>query len=406
MLADQNWKDEFSLPVLYAGERRIPCQAEKDLGNVNLDWRKRVVFAAELPPGEMTRFDCRMEIVPAKPRPTLQPADGTYTVVTDELEVAVNCATGLLDRYAVHGVEMLHPGACQPLVLADDDDPWRMTSRRYDTVLGAFQLMSPAEGTAFSGVTEAQLESVRVIEEGEVRTVLEAVFAYGHSAICQRYLIPKHGTEVEIQLRVFWWEKSKMLKLALPTRFAGGTYYGQVAYGVEQLPADGNEVVAQQWVAVVAVDGGQSLSCINNGTYGSDFRDGVLRLSLLRSAGYAGHPIFDRPIMPQDRFSPRIDQGERCFTFRLNASPVVRASQKRSVAKPRRITSHRSSSPSAPPAQGKSRSRWCACMTTWCCSPPANRPKNRTILSSVSSSRRAPRAPSTWSSRSGSFAVG
>ena len=61
-----------------------------------------------------------------------------------------------------------------------------------------------------------------------------------------------------------------------------------------------------------------TLTCINHGVYGSDFAGGELRLSLLRSPGYAGHPIFDRPVMAQDRFSPRIDQGERCFAFWIN----------------------------------------------------------------------------------------
>ena len=50
-------------------------------------------------------------------------------------------------------------------------------------------------------------------------------------------------------------------------------------------------------------------------------------MSLLRSPGYAGHPIFDRPVMPQDRFSPRIDQGERCFTFWINGGPAAATCQ-------------------------------------------------------------------------------
>ncbi|MEA3338165.1 MAG: hypothetical protein U9R25_19940 [Chloroflexota bacterium] len=60
------------------------------------------------------------------------------------------------------------------------------------------------------------------------------------------------------------------------------------------------------------------MTCINDGTYGFDYASGELRLSLLRSAAYSGLPVFDRPILPQDRFSPRIDQGERLFTFWIN----------------------------------------------------------------------------------------
>ncbi|HQK96048.1 MAG TPA: glycosyl hydrolase-related protein, partial [Armatimonadota bacterium] len=44
--------------------------------------------------------------------------------------------------------------------------------------------------------------------------------------------------------------------------------------------------------------------------------------TLLHSPAYSGHPIFDRPIVPQDRFSPRIDQGERVFRFWINGGPA------------------------------------------------------------------------------------
>ena len=121
---------------------------------------------------------------------------------------------------------------------------------------------------------------------------------------------------------MLWNEKSRMLKLALPTPFLDGRYSGQVAFGVAELPADGREVVAQKWVGVWSADGQHALTCVNDGVYGSDFAGGELRLSLLRSPGYAGHPIFDRPVMAQDRFSPRIDQGERCFTFWINGGPA------------------------------------------------------------------------------------
>jgi len=45
-------------------------------------------------------------------------------------------------------------------------------------------------------------------------------------------------------------------------------------------------------------------------------------LTLLRSPAYSGHPIGDRPVVPQDRFLPRIDQGERVFRFWLAGGPA------------------------------------------------------------------------------------
>jgi alpha-mannosidase len=185
--------------------------------------------------------------------------------------------------------------------------------------MGAFELMSPQESAAFSGVEAEELPPVRVVEDGPVRTVVEAVFAYGNSAMQLRYLLPKEGTELGLDVRVQWAEKDKMLKLAVPTPMTDGRYVGQVAYGVGALPSEGDEAVSQKWSAVV--DGERALTCIDDGIYGSDFSDGELRLSLLRSPAYAGHPIGERPVVPQDRFTPRIDQGERRYRFWFNAGP-------------------------------------------------------------------------------------
>ena len=317
MLEDQNWKEEFSMPIVLQEGERLPSQTEKEHSNLNLDWRKRVVFEAELAPMSMNRFDCVIEVVAHKPAPMLQEQDGRFLFETDVLRVVVNTATGLIDEYAVNGRSVLKPGAFAPLVLADNADPWRMDVKAFSEVIGRFTLMDAVRGSQFSGVQDSSLPSVRVIEDGEVRTVIEAVLQYQHSSICITYRLPKRGTELEIQLRVYWNEKDTMLKLAIPTNLETGTYSGQTAYGIQELPDNGDECVAQRWVAVQAEQ--LALTCINNGIYGSDFNDGELRLSLLRGAGYCAHPIGDRPLTVQDRFLPRIDQGERNYTFWINA---------------------------------------------------------------------------------------
>ncbi len=321
-LADQNWDDTFTQVTATQAGVPLPTQVEKEAGNLNLDWRKRVVFAAMLAPSQMNRFDCRLSMLPEKPPVKLAPEKDFVHFEAPELEVDINVATGLIDRYRAEGVDVLAPGAFAALVVADSEDPWGMRGRRFDEVVGQFALMTPAESAAFSGVRVDELPAVRVIEDGDVRTVVEAVFAYERSAICVHYILPKRGTEIEVDLRVLWLEKDRMLKLAVPTSMTGGTYVGQVAYGVADLPGNGDEAVAQKWVAVVDAEADRALTCIDDGIYGSDFSEGTLRLTLLRSPAYSGHPILDRPVVPQDRFTPRIDQGERLYRFWINAGPV------------------------------------------------------------------------------------
>lgn len=320
-LADANWGDDFTLPVVYQGERRLPCQNEKEWGNINLDWRKHVVFHAELAPSQMSRFDCRLERVPERPKPGRPAENGRFTVANDRMEASVSAATGLLERYAVDGFDYVKPGAFKLLVVQDNEDPWETRYLSFRDVIGAFELMTAEEATRFAALTTETLEPVHIVEDGEVRTVIEAFFRYGDSFAVVQYKLPKQGAELEIDLRIHWAEKSKMLKLSIPTAFSDAAYCGQVAFGVQYFPTTGREVVAQKWTAAVSESADRAFTCINNGTHGSDCADGEIRLSLLRGAAYSAHPIGERPLVLQDRYIPRIDQGERTFRFWFQGGP-------------------------------------------------------------------------------------
>jgi alpha-mannosidase len=193
-----------------------------------------------------------------------------------------------------------------------------MRYTEFRDLAGKFSLLSPGKSAEISGIEGGSIAPVRVIEDGEVRTVVEATFGYNDSYLVQRYYLPRQGGWVDVETRVFWNEKDKMLKLSLPVRGASHRMVGQVAYGVQELPADGTEAVAQKWIGVV--DGEENALCvINNGTYACDFKDSELRLSLLRSPAYSALTDGKAEFLPQDRFSPRIDQGERLFRFRIMA---------------------------------------------------------------------------------------
>ena len=316
-LQDQNWKDEFTNIVAYHKGRALPTQVEKEASNLTLDWRKKVVFRATLAPSAMNRFDCKLHIILAKPVPEA----ARLTVKTADLDAAIDPHSGLLSRWKVQGHDFATAAIGTPLVIKDNEDPWGMSVHAFRTVSGSFTLLTPTAAARFAGVRAAELAPVRVIEDGPVRKVIEALFGYGLSRLQLRWLLPKNGSAIGLEVRVLWNEKDSMLKLSVPTGLAKSRLRGQVAYGVDDLPSDGNEVVAQQWVAVT--NERFAVTVVNNGTYGSDCLNGELRLSLLRSPAYSAHPINDRPLVPQDRLTPRIDQGERQFSFRLMAGPAT-----------------------------------------------------------------------------------
>lgn len=318
-LADFKSRDTFTNIELYRNGDPLPCQVERELSNHPLEWRKRVVFKAELAPSQLNRFDCRYKVLEKVPTPTLEKRDGGIHFKTQDLDVVVNTRTGLIDRYRVGGVDCVGKGAFQGIVMQDDSDSWGISRKGFKRVAGRFKLMSKRDGSAYSGLEDAVVDSVHVVEDGPVRMVVETVFAYGNSFICQHYKFPKTGTEIEVELRVNWNEKDRMLKLSVPTFKEDVEYMGQTAFGVDKLATNGDESVAQKWVAVVSGKEGMALTCIDNGVYGSDFSRNGLRLTLLRSPAYSALPIEVDQVLPQDRFSPRIDQGQRVFRFWFNA---------------------------------------------------------------------------------------
>lgn len=298
----------------------IPYQIEKEESNLSVDWRKLVVFEADLEPSSVNRFDCRLEVVSEKPyRENIDSSNGYFIIKTDYIVVKINRRTGLLDKYCVNGYDYIKDNTFLPLVITDDEDSWGAQAREFRDVAGSFILASGEESAVFSGVRKDILEPVRVIEDGRVRTVIEAILKYNLSYLCIHYIIPKKGTEIEINIRIYWNEKNRMLKLSVPVALKQPTCKGQTAFGINDLLSDGSECVSQKWSGVFSAFDSKALTLINSGTYGLDFKNGEMRISLIRSPGYAALQNPAKTTIPQDRFSHRIDQGERTFKFWLNA---------------------------------------------------------------------------------------
>ena len=157
-------------------------------------------------------------------------------------------------------------------------------------------------------------KKVRVIEDGEVRTVVEALFGYHHSYAVVRYIISETG-DLEVKLHMLWNEKQKLVKMNVPSVLKEAECMGEQAYGQELLNPELEENISQKYQ--VLYSGEKGILIVNNGVYGSSFcgEEGTLKITLLRSPSYCAHPIPGRTTMPQDRYMPYIDQGEHDFSF-------------------------------------------------------------------------------------------
>ena len=108
----------------------------------------------------------------------------------------------------------------------------------------------------------------------------------------------------------------------VPAAFGKTECIGEQAYGRETLKDGLEENVAQRYEALCQPDAdGLALAVLNNGVYGSSFdsTENALKITLLRSPSYTAHPLSGRITMPQDRYMPYIEQGERDFSFKFVA---------------------------------------------------------------------------------------
>lgn len=312
----------FLLPELMDDNNNIDFQLEKESCNIQTDQRKRIVFKAKLKASSMNRFNCVLNEVDILEKPFIFP-EKEFIFKNNDCEIQINKNTGLIDLYKVDGRDYLGGGAGKLLVIKDYADPWGMKVDSFRNILAEFVLMTSEESACFAAISDKKLEPVRVIENGKIRTVVEALFIYKHSSACIRYIIPKNGKEIEIQYRVYWMEKDKMLKLSFPVSFTANKCFGQVAYGVQEFDRKKDEMIGHKWLCLADEKNRNAFSVINDCTYGFDYSENELRISLLRSPAYAGHPVDDlTPIVQQDRFEQRIDQGERTFRFWLKAGDM------------------------------------------------------------------------------------
>lgn len=147
-----------------------------------------------------------------------------------------------------------------------------------------------------------------VTEQGNLRTVLSWRYRTAESEILQDMILYAHTGRIDFETHVNWQESHKLLKAAFYTdiRTTKATY--DIQFGHVERPTHWNnswdlakfEVCGHKWADISESDYGISL--LNNGKYGHSIKDGVMRLSLLRS-----------PKNPDTT----ADMGEHHFTYSL-----------------------------------------------------------------------------------------
>lgn len=318
MLADQNWNRSLhsAFKLFDRDGNKIPFQIVKEESNLNLDWRKRIVFVAELEPLALTRFSLYTELEPGEER--LQFDDRAVAVREDVVferdgrRIVIDGKSGLLKSFEVEGVEYLGGAAFKPIMYKDNEDPWAMGSKNWyglGTEPTDFELMDKPDGP-FEG-----LKPISIIEDGDVYFAVECFMKCRNTRLRIEYDVYKTMPYVDVRVDAFPGDINSMIKLAIPCAL-NGKYIGQTAYGAEELYKDGRERVAQRYVALKG-ENGKCLAILNRGTYGSSYKDKTVYQSIVRTTSYCAHPIDELAIVPSDRYIKKMELSERNFSFRL-----------------------------------------------------------------------------------------
>lgn len=310
VLQNQNWSEteESEISVYDANGSKLLSQVIKEESNVNLDWRKRIIFNATLAPLALNRFSVKIDFSPKEIKPNCD----LFLYEDKFKKVEIDPLTGLLKNFSVDGKEYLHDGFL-PVMFDDNADPWAMGEDQLDR-LGTNP--EPFLHCSKPGGVFENLKSAEMVEDGPILRAVETFFELYNSKVRIEYRIYKNKPFIDVNVDVFWQDIDKLLRLEIPVNI-DGKYIGQTAFGTDELFMNGKENVSQRFVAVK--NGQQCLAIINDCLYASKYENGKIYLSLIRGAAYCTHPIPDRELVPENRFIKRIDQCEHHYSFRIAA---------------------------------------------------------------------------------------
>ena len=166
------------------------------------------------------------------------------------------------------------------------------------------------------------VESIEISEKGPERVAVRVARRFGDSAVEQVISLRGGSNAIDIETKVDWHERQRLLKLAFPLDVHADRAASEIQFGHVYRPIHTNtswdsarfEICAHRWVHVG--EAGYGVAVANDATYGHDVtrssRSGrvatIVRLSLLRA-----------PLYPD----PEADQGEHTMRCSLAVGASV-----------------------------------------------------------------------------------
>jgi alpha-mannosidase len=293
------WKGTWRMRLFRADGREVASQEEQPESLLPFNnWRRRISFVDDLPGIGIARYYLTAFEIPAVRRPDKKgghvPSFKGHVPGSGALPSRLSCriapATGLVVSLRADGgkagKEILAGPLFEPLVVEDTADSWGTGRGGYRKTAGRFR---PAGAPS-------------VVERGPVRTITRSHFAYRRSRLMMDVVSYPSWPVLEFRFRVTWNEERRRLKLCVPAALAGASLFAEVPGGAIRRPADGEEHVHGRWAVIKGKVKGRpaAIGIASSGQHGLDFRDGELRLSVLRSSAYCHEKGFELGTGPLD----------------------------------------------------------------------------------------------------------
>ena len=263
-----------------------------------------MIFMADLPAlGYNTYWLTPLEVPTERPPfvPDV-PLAPRYTLENEWTKLAIDKDTGLIISLfdKINNCELIKTCGAQPLVMDETEyDTWGHGNDTYDDVIGEFETTS-----------------VKLIEDGPVRSTIRVSSQYGTSQLRQDFSLYKHSADIDTRLRVNWQEKHKILKLAFDVNVdePKGTY--SIPYGHIVRPANGKEEPGQMWMDISESDTastakGLAIAC--QARYSYSAKGTSMRLNIIRSPLFADHTA----TQARNEHFEHMDQGIHTMEYKL-----------------------------------------------------------------------------------------
>ena len=307
------------------------------------NWRVRLSVFLQLNPWEIARLDASFVNDRGKPYIVPKANREALSFKTRRFDLAINPRTGLIDHLSLpKGPSLVKKGALCPVLFDDLDhswtcgDPGKLKTFRVgaaapggDAPVATFRLATKDEAAALSPPAQDKWSErktttahpIRIIENGTLKTVVEALFVCDASAIVRQYHIGHPEGSLEIRDRVFYNHRDKMLKLMSHLNFEVSHSLSESLYSAqERQPTPCHEdQMNQRWAAVCGKQSGKAVffAIANTGSGAHSLTKTEWAVNVLRSPAYSSFNINPGDARLNNRFLPRQDQGEHEMRYEI-----------------------------------------------------------------------------------------